>query len=148
MAMNLWQLSGLSEGMSLLGLKKSLTQEQINLYAEASRDFNPIHIDEEFAKKTPLGGTIAHGMLILAYVSQIMTVAFHRDWLVGGKLNIRFKEPARPGDTITVSGKISKLEKSDRETVVSCDVQCSNQKNELIITGEAKLGVKNNENSD
>lgn len=146
--MNLGPLAGLSEGMSLPGLQKSLTQEQVNLYAEASRDFNPIHIDEEFAKKTPLGGTIAHGMLILAYVSQMMAVAFGRDWLVGGKLNIRFKEPARPGDTIMVSGKISKLGKSGRETIISCDVQCCNQKNELIITGEAKLGVKNNENSD
>ena len=139
--------SGLSEGMSLPGLKKHITQEQLNLYAEASQDFNPIHIDEEFARKTPLGGTIAHGMLILAYVSQMMTAAFGKDWLVGGKLNIRFKEPARPGDTITVGGWISKLEKSDQETIIKCDVQCSNQKNGLIITGEAKLGVKNNENS-
>ena len=139
--------SGLSEGMSLPGLKKYITQEQINLYAEASQDFNPIHIDDDFARKTPLGGTIAHGMLILAYVSQMMTATFGRDWLVGGKLNIRFKEPARPGDTVTVSGRISELEKNDKETVISCDVQCSNQKNDLIITGGAQLEVKNNEDS-
>jgi len=148
MEINLEKSSGLSEGMSLPGLRKSITQKQINLYAEASQDFNPIHIDENFVKKTPLGGTIAHGMLILAYVSQMMTVAFGRDWLVGGKLNVRFKEPARPGDTITVSGHISKLEKRGQETIINCDVQCCNQKNDLIITGEAKLGVKNNENSD
>ncbi len=58
------QLAQLSEGMNLLELKKIVTQENINLYAEASQDFNPIHIDEDFARKTPLGGTIAHGMLI------------------------------------------------------------------------------------
>lgn len=147
MEMSLGQLSELSEGMSLPGLKKSLTQEQVNLYAEASQDFNPIHIDEDFAKKTPLGGTIAHGMLILAYVSQMMTNAFGRGWLIGGKLNVRFKEPARPGDTIMVGGKISKLEKDSQETVINCYVQCSNQKNELIISGEAELRVKNNKNS-
>jgi len=147
METSLGQLSELTEGMNLPEIKKTVTQESINLYAEASQDFNPIHIDEDFAKKTPLGGTIAHGMLILTYVSQMMTTAFGRRWLVGGKLSVRFKAPARPGDTITVSGKISKLEKNDGQTIINCDVLCSNQKGELIITGEAQLGVKNDENS-
>lgn len=147
MEMSLGQLSGLSEGMSLAEVKRIVTQQNINLYAEASQDFNPIHIDEDFAKKTPLGGTIAHGMLILAYVSQMMSAAFGRSWLAGGKLNVRFKTPARPGDTITVSGKICKLDKSGGQTLVICDVLCSNQKGESVITGEAKMAVKNYENN-
>ena len=147
MEMSLGQLSELSEGTNLPELKKRITQENINLYAEASKDFNPIHIDDDFAKKTPLGGTIAHGMLILAYVSQMMTVAFGRSWLVGGKLNVRFKAPARPGDTITVSGKICQIDKIGEETFVSCDVLCSNQKSEAIITGETKVRIESNENS-
>ena len=147
MEVSLGQLSELNEGMNLPEIKKAVTQENINLYAEASQDFNPVHIDEDFAKKTPLGGTIAHGMLILAYVSQMMTTAFGRKWLVGGKLNVRFKAPARPGDTITVSGKISKLEKNDGQTTINCNVLCNNQKGELVITGEAKVGVNNHEDS-
>ncbi|MFC1987107.1 MaoC family dehydratase [Chloroflexota bacterium] len=131
-----------NETASLPEIKKDITQENINLYAEASRDFNPIHIDEEFAKKTPLSGTIAHGMLVLAYVSQMMTVAFGRSWLTGGKLNIRFKAPARPGDVITVSGKIRKLDKSEERILVDCDVLCDNQKDEAVITGEAKVEIK------
>ena len=141
------RLSKLTEGMSLPEVKKVITQPNINLYAQASQDFNPIHIDEDFAKKTPLGGTIAHGMLILAYVSQMMTAAFGRSWLVGGKLNIRFRAPARPGDTVVVSGRIRKLEKKEGRTLINCEVLCSNQKGESVITGEAKVGVKNNENS-
>ena len=141
------QLSELSEGMSLPGIKRTVTQENINLYAKASQDFNPIHIDEDFAKKTPLGGTIAHGMLILAYVSQMMSGTFGRSWLTGGKLDVRFKTPARPGDTITVSGKIRKLDKNREQTFISCDVLCSNQRGESVITGEAKVEVKNYENS-
>ncbi len=135
-------LSELNEGMSLPEMKKSVIQENINLYAEASQDFNPIHIDEEFAKKTPLGGTIAHGMLILAYVSQMMTAAFGRNWLTGGKLNVRFRNPARPGDIITVSGKILKVERKDGQTLIKCDVLCRNQNGESVITGEANLRVK------
>ncbi len=103
----------LSEGMELPEIKKLVTQEAINLYAQASRDFNPIHVDEEFARQTPLGGTIAHGMLVLAYISQRMGLAFGQDWFTSGKLDVRFKTPARPGDTIRVAGKILKLEKKE-----------------------------------
>ena len=92
------QLPELTEGSVLPGITRVVKQENINLYARASRDFNPIHIDEDFARKTPLGGTVAHGMLILAYVSQMMTAAFGQKWLNGGKLNVRFRAPARPGD--------------------------------------------------
>jgi len=145
--MSAGQLSELKEGMNLPEVKKTITQQNINLYAEASGDFNPIHIDEDFARKTPLGGTIAHGMLILAYVSQMMGVAFGRTWLVGGKLNARFKAPARPGDTITVSGKIRKLEKDGKQSIVNCDILCSNQKGEAVISGEASVEVTNYENS-
>ena len=133
------ELSSLSEGMELPCLEKLITQEHVNLYAEASRDFNPIHTDEDFAKKTPLGGTIAHGMLVLAYISQMMTNSFGRNWLIGGKLNVRFKTPARPKDTITISGKIMKVVVIESQKLVKCDVLCSNQNGEAIITGDATV---------
>ena len=131
----------LKEGASLPGLKKDIVQENINLYAKASGDFNPIHIDADYARKTPLGGTVAHGMLILAYVSQMMTSAFGRDWLSGGRLNVRFRAPARPGDVITISGNIRRVEKSDGYQVIDCDILCSNQNNEPVITGDARVKV-------
>jgi 3-hydroxybutyryl-CoA dehydratase len=131
------KLSELKAGLSLPELQKQITQEGINLYSRASRDFNPIHIDNEFARKTPIGGTIAHGMLILAYASQMMTEAFGENWLTGGRFNVRFKAPARPGDTISVQGKIKNLQDDKEQTIVSCDVLCANQKGEAVITGEA-----------
>ncbi|MBI4180773.1 MAG: MaoC family dehydratase [Chloroflexi bacterium] len=140
------ELSGLNEGMTLPRLKKAVTQQNINLYAQASRDFNPIHIDQDFAQKTSLGGTIAHGMLILAYISQMMTTAFGQSWLSGGKLNVRFRAPARPGDTIAVSGKIRQVTKSEDHTLISCEVLCANQNGESVITGETQVTVQNNEN--
>jgi 3-hydroxybutyryl-CoA dehydratase len=138
---NLLDLSGLKEGLELPGLNKAIVQQNINTYAEASRDFNPVHISEEFAKKTPLGGTVAHGMLILAYISEMMTAAFGEKWISGGKLDVRFRAAARPGDTITVSGKITKMEKTGQQTTVHCFVLCTNQKDEQVITGEAALQV-------
>jgi len=134
-------LTEIQEGKALNAVVKHITQERINLYAEASGDFNPIHVDESFAAKTPLGGTIAHGMLSLAYVSEMMTSAFGRSWLSGGKLRARFKEPARPGDTLTISGKIDCVEQKDDVSYANCSFECHNQKGETIVTGETIVKV-------
>ncbi len=130
-------LTGIQEGKTLNPVVKHITQEKINLYAEASGDFNPIHIDESFAAKTPFGGTIAHGMLNLAYVSEMMTSAFGKNWLSGGKLRAKFKESARPGDTMTITGKIDCVEQKDGVSYANCSFECRNQKGEVIVAGEA-----------
>jgi 3-hydroxybutyryl-CoA dehydratase len=142
------KISELHIGLNFPELQKHITQEEINCYAKASHDFNPVHIDEEYARKTPAGGTIAHGMLILAYVSQMMTSAFGKNWLANGRFNVRFKAPACPGDVITVQGKIRNVQKEIELTSVICDVLCSNQKGEIVITGEAVARMKNDENID
>lgn len=136
------ELQNMTVGMALPEIERVITQEDINLYAEVSGDFNPIHVDVEFARKTPLGGTIAHGMLTLAFVSQMMTLAFGQRWLSGGKLGIRFKSPARPGDTLHITGTVRKINRSDEGTTIACDVLCSNQKSEPVITGEAQVKVR------
>ncbi len=136
----------LKEGASLPIIKKNIVQDNIDRYAKASGDFNPIHVDADYARKTPLGGTVAHGMLILAYISQMMTNAFGRDWLSGGRLNVRFRAPARPGDVITIGGTIRRIEKGDGFQMIDCDVLCSNQNDEPVITGDARVKVGDNEN--
>jgi 3-hydroxybutyryl-CoA dehydratase len=136
------KISELKVGMVVADVYRSVFQEDVNLYAQASRDFNPIHIDNEFAKKTPLGGTIAHGMLILAYISQIMTDLFGIIWLTNGKLNVRFKTPARPGDILKVEAKISKMLIGNGQRTITCEVRCSNQKGDSVITGDASVNIK------
>ena len=131
------------EGADLPPLTRTVVQENIDSYAEAARDFNPIHLDEEYAKKTPAGGTIAHGMLVLAYISQMMTDAFGVSWVTGGKLDIRFKAPARPGDTLMVSGQIVRFESGDSGISVRCDVTCTNQKDEVVVLGNAEVTLSN-----
>jgi 3-hydroxybutyryl-CoA dehydratase len=125
------------QGKALQPVVKHITQEKINLYAEASGDFNPIHVDESFAAKTPFGGTIAHGMLNLAYVSEMMALAFGRSWLSEGKLSAKFRESARPGDTLTINGKIDSIEQKDSVLYANCSFECCNQKGETIVSGEA-----------
>jgi 3-hydroxybutyryl-CoA dehydratase len=117
--------------MNVAPVTKHLTQERINRYADASGDHNPLHVDEAFAKATPLGGTIAHGMLVLASISEMMAASLGEDWLRHGKLRVRFKGPARSGDTITASAQ----EHANGGYVV--DVR--NQAGDVVISGTAEV---------
>jgi 3-hydroxybutyryl-CoA dehydratase len=123
-------------------LSRQITQEAIRRYAEASGDFNPIHVDEEFARSTPFGGTIAHGMLLLAYVSETMTAAFGHDWLAGGRLKVRFRAPARPGDKLTVRAEARRDRGAGDERAFEYAIECSNQDGETLISGTAEVTVR------
>ena len=122
-------------GAELPSVAKTLSQEKIDRYARASGDFNPIHVDPAFAAQTPFGGTIAHGMLLLAYLSEMLTAAFGQAWLSGGRLKVRFKGAARPGDLVTVRGRVERV-RGERGV---CSVECLNQQDEILIAGEAEV---------
>jgi 3-hydroxybutyryl-CoA dehydratase len=116
-------------------LTRTLTQAMLNAYADASGDHNPIHIDEDFAKTTPMGGTIAHGMLVLSFISQMMTAAFAERWLASGSLEVRFRAPARPGDTVT--SRATAQEAKDGRLRYA--VECVSQTGEQLISGTAEV---------
>jgi 3-hydroxybutyryl-CoA dehydratase len=120
--------------MEVQPLVKHLSQVQIQRYADATGDHNPVHVDEAFARSTPLGGTIAHGMLVLASVSEMMGAAFGERWLSSGRLRVRFRAPARPGDTITASARPS----GDGGAYA---IEVRNQQGEVLINGTAEVGA-------
>jgi 3-hydroxybutyryl-CoA dehydratase len=122
-------------GDALPELVKRVTQEAINRYARSSADHNPLHTDPVFAAGTRFGGTIAHGMLILAYVSEALTAAFGVRWLRSGRLKARFRGPARPGDTVTISGRVKSREAG--RTV--CEVEARNQAGEVLVSADAEV---------
>jgi 3-hydroxybutyryl-CoA dehydratase len=129
----------ISVGEELPPVQKKITQEIINRYAVASEDPNPLHTDPEFASKTPFKGTIAHGTMCLAYVSQMMMQWFPHRWLTGGKMDVSFIGPARPGDVLWVKGKVKeKLEENKKKEVVF-DISCENQDLKKIISGKASI---------
>ena len=122
-------------------LRKAVTQEQINRYAEASGDFNPIHLDAEFAAASSFGRIVAHGMLVLAFLSEMMTTAFGTAWLQSGQLKVRFRAPAYPGDEVTTFGQVTKLTDQEGGRQAVCAVGCRNQQGEELITGEASVSI-------
>jgi 3-hydroxybutyryl-CoA dehydratase len=124
---------------------KRLSQEAIDRYAEATGDYNPIHTDEAFARATPFGGTIAHGMLVLASISEMMARAFAEDWLSGGRLKIRFKAPARPGDTLTAEATPRGASAEGSGRSLEYAVECRNQRGETLISGTAAVRLPGEE---
>ena len=76
---------------------RTITQRQLADYAAVSGDDNPLHLDAEFAAGTQFGGIIAHGMLTLAFVSEMLAASLGEPWLTGGSLRARFKGAAYRG---------------------------------------------------
>src|SRR5262245_27360781 len=114
-------------------LRREITQDRINAYADASGDHNRIHIDEGFARGTQFGGTIAHGMLVLATIGDMMQAAHGQAWTRTGKLRVRFKAPTRSGETVTASAALSR----EADGVAEYAVQCATSSGEVVIEGRA-----------
>lgn len=92
----------------VVSYKTNVGRYQPYYYAGASGDFNPIHIDPEFAKMVGLGGNILQGLCSMAFVAKMNT-----DWAGDPgalkRIKVRFASPVRPEDVITVKGTVSKV---------------------------------------
>ena len=128
-------------GGSLNPVTREIEQARVKAYAEAAGDFNPIHLDEEFAKSTQFGGTIAHGMMVAAMLSELMATEFKYDWANTGKLKIRFRAPVRPGETVTAHGEVKRVREGVNGTEITCTVGVRNQDGAAAITGDAMVTV-------
>jgi 3-hydroxybutyryl-CoA dehydratase len=129
-------------GRELGPLVRTVTQERIDQYAAASGDYNPIHVDPAFAARSPFGGTVAHGMLLLAYVSTLLTQAFGRAWLQTGALRVKFRNPAPAGTTVAAQGRVERLEEGHGVQYAVCAVRLENAAGEALVTGDARVDVK------
>lgn len=123
---------------------KKVTQLMINHYADAAEDHNPLHIDPEFAKTTRFGGTIAHGMLSVAFIQELMVRTFGRSWLENGVIEVSFMAPVRPGDVITTEAKVMTCvpsEESKDKLQIRMQVVCLNGNQEKVIKGITEVIV-------
>lgn len=124
-------------------LTRTVTQERIAAYADASGDHNPVHLDAEFAATTQFGGTIAHGMILFGYMSDALSQAYGVAWAASGRMRARFRAPARPGDVVEVSAEERSRHPRDDGTIdVHCIVECwKAEPRERLATGDATLTV-------
>ena len=114
----------MKQGQKLKGFSRAVTSDRITAYADASGDHNPLHLDEEYAKTTQFGGVIAHGMLSMAFVGELMATNFPDTWHSGGKMKLRFKAPVNPGETVEVGGEVQAIKESEDGSIAQCSVTC------------------------
>ena len=133
-------MSSSNVNSDLPALRKTISLEQIRRYSQVSGDFNPVHLDPDFAASSSFGRIVAHGMMTLAFLSEMLTARFGVHWLSTGSLKVRFKRPAYPGDTLHTWGQVTHREASPNHTLVKCDVALRNASNdEDLITGTATV---------
>jgi acyl dehydratase len=122
--------SEIAVGDEVTPFSRTVTQDQINAYADASGDHNPIHLDPEFARSVGLPGTIAHGMLEMGILAEaIASWAGGSPNLIG--LSCRFSKPLLPGDTIICSGTVISV---DDAGVATLSVAAASDRGDRVLT--------------
>ena len=116
---------------------REVTDELIRKFADVSGDYNPIHLDEGFAKTTRFGRRIAHGMLSGAFISAVLGTEFKERKIVYLSQTMRFTAPVFLGDTVTARGTITKIR--EEKGIVTLETVCTNQNDEVVVTGEAMV---------
>ena len=114
--------------------KKKVSEKVVKSFAIASGDKNPIHLDKKFAEKTIFKGRIAHGMLIVSFISSVIGNKFPGPGTIYVSQNLIFKRPVRINDILTIKVSIKKKikKKSWCELSTVCFV-----KNKLVLDGIA-----------
>lgn len=126
------------EGDSIPSISRQMTQEMINRFADEVGDYNPLHVDPEYAKKTKFKSTIAHGALVISHISEMMSHWLGIDWIEGGRLfDMKLHVPVKPGDQITIGGKVKEKWIAENEKMIECEVFVENQNGIKVITGKA-----------
>ena len=107
-------------------------------YAGASGDFNPIHIDPDFAKQVGLPSNILHGLYSMAQVARACTQAAGGDPRSLRRLSVQFRGMGVPEQEITITGR----EKESRDGAVIVDVVAEQGGNQIIRNAEAELAIE------
>ncbi len=116
-----------------------VNDELVRKFAEVSGDYNPIHLDEEFAANTRFGRRIAHGMLSGAFISAVLGDEFKERKIVYLSQTMRFTAPVFLGDTVTTTATVTHI-RADKG-IVTLETVCTNQNGDTLVKGEAAVMI-------
>ncbi len=127
-------------GDELPALAKSpIDRVQLARYAGASGDYNPIHVDEVYAKGLGMPSVYAPGMLVMGFLGQLVT-----DWARGAQLRhyqVRFVKMVWPSDTVVCKGRVTDRHGENGRYFAELDLWAENQEGKLVMKGQAKIQV-------
>ncbi len=133
--------SDVKVGDALPALKlPAINRTTLALYAGASGDHNPIHIDIDFARKARMPDVFAHGMLSAAYVARVVTAWVPQQQV--RSLSLRFSGITHLGNEPTLTGRVAERFEVDGEPRARIEMQCANQYGDLKIVAEAVVALR------
>jgi acyl dehydratase len=129
-------------GYEFPAITVEVTSAMIRQYAAASYDFNPLHLDEDWMAQADFGGTryggiIAHGLMAYSFAARMITDVVYP---LGGwheRAEMRFTAPVRPGDTLTMSGRITHVRRDGDWILYAADIAATRQDGVVAQTGDA-----------
>ena len=114
---------------------KTISESDVYLFAGVTGDFNPAHVDEEYAKKTYFKERIAHGMLTASFISTVIGTMLPGPGTIYMKQAVNFLAPVHIGDTITACAEISEIDMDKKKVLLK--TFCTNQEGTTVVDGEA-----------
>ena len=123
----------------------TITEAHLVMSCGILGDFNPLHVDEEFARKSRFGGRILHGMMTSAIMGGPIGMYFYGTAIAYLEHNARFRAPVRPGDTLKIAWTVTGLVPKPKHGggVVRLEADCVNQAgvkvaeaNRVMLVGE------------
>ncbi|MEZ5923985.1 MAG: MaoC family dehydratase [Hyphomicrobiaceae bacterium] len=118
--------------------RRTVTEADIQGFAEVSGDTNPVHLDEEYAASTPFKGRIAHGMLTASLISTVFGTKLPGPGAIYVSQTLNFRAPVRIGDEVIAKVTLSELIPEKRRAIFACDCSVNGK---TVLAGEAVLMV-------
>lgn len=115
-------------------LRKEITDQDIELFAEVSTDRNPVHLDDDYAKGTMFKGRIAHGMLTAGLISAVIGEQLPGHGTVYLGQSLKFLAPVRPGDVVDVEVTATEIDLPRRRVTLETRAMVGDT---LVVKGEA-----------
>jgi 3-hydroxybutyryl-CoA dehydratase len=117
-------------------LRKTVTDEDIEMFAQVSTDRNPVHLDDDYARDTIFEGRIAHGMLTAGLISAVIGEQLPGHGTVYLGQSLKFLAPVRPGDTVVAEVEVIGIEHAKRRVQLSTRCMVNGKK---VLVGEATV---------
>lgn len=124
---------------------RTVTETDFTLFAGLSGDYNPIHVDKEYAKQTFFGERISHGLLTASFLSRLLGMHMPGPGSIYVSQTLNFIKPVYIGDTITAQAEVIKIDKAKR--LLTLKTTCVNQAGSIVLDGEGVMKLPKKEKS-
>lgn len=131
-----YTLADLAVGLSKT-YSRTLSENDIALFAQCSGDLNPVHLDKEYAAATVFGEPIGHGMWTGALISAAIATRLPGPGAIYRSQSLSFKHPVKVGDTVTVTLTVTEIKEKLKLLVLDCVAQ--NQDGKVVAKGVAEV---------